>query len=132
MGGAGIQAVAAADFDQDGRTDLAAVFGDGSLQLLRNETPTGNGWLGVTLNGVRNLKLAAGARVEVKAGSVSEKQTYEGIPLTFAMASQAQADTVRTWLNGLIQTIQQPRETARPQGGAALSGSCPMIFTWNG
>jgi tetratricopeptide (TPR) repeat protein len=134
-GDAGIQAVVAADFDQDGKSDLAAILADGSVQLLRNETPTGNGWLGVTLNGVRNLKLAAGARVEVKAGSVYEKQTYEGIPLTFAMASQAQADTVRiTWPNGLIQNeIQQPQGKLRAYKEAQrLSGSCPMIFTWNG
>jgi tetratricopeptide (TPR) repeat protein len=128
-------ALAAADFDGDGKVDLAAVGKDGSLQLFRNATPAANGWLAVRLEGVKNLKLAPLAEVEVKAGRLYQKRTYHGTPLVFGLGSHTEADTVRiTWPNGLIQN-----ETQQPAGKLAdykeaprLSGSCPMIFTWNG
>jgi tetratricopeptide (TPR) repeat protein len=126
---------AAADFDGDGRIDLAAVGADGSLKLFHNVTETPNHWLAVSLQGVKNLKLAPAAEVEVKAGPIYRKQLYQGVPLVFGLGGQTAADTVRiTWPNGLIQN-----ETKQPAGrllafkeAPRLSGSCPMIFTWNG
>jgi tetratricopeptide (TPR) repeat protein len=128
-------ALVEADFDGDGRVDLAAAGRDGSLKLFRNATETANRWLAVRLEGVKNLKLAPGAEIEVKAGSVYRKRIYRGAPLVFGLGSRAEVDTVRiTWPNGLIQN-----ETRQPAGQVALykeaprlSGSCPMIFTWNG
>ncbi|HEV7784361.1 MAG TPA: hypothetical protein VGQ28_03425, partial [Thermoanaerobaculia bacterium] len=127
--------LAAADIDGDGRTDLAAVSRDGSLKLYRNVTETPNHWLAVSLQGVKNLKLAPAAEVEVKAGPIYRKQLYQGVPLIFGLSGQTGADTIRiTWPNGLIQN-----ETKQPAGrllafkeAPRLSGSCPMIFTWNG
>ena len=130
-----LTALAGADFDGDGRVDLAAVSGDGRLTLLMNRTESANRWLSVGLEGVKNLKLAPGAEIEVKAGSRYQKKIYRGTPLHFGLGSYDQVDTVRiTWPNGLIQN-----ETKQPTGKAAvfkeaqrLSGSCPMIYTWNG
>ncbi len=126
---------AAADFDGDGRLDLAAVSQDGSLKLYRNAIETANHWLAVSLEGVKNLKLAPASEVEVKAGPIYRKQLYQGAPLIFGLGGQTEADTIRiTWPNGLIQN-----ETKQPAGrllafkeAPRLSGSCPMIFTWNG
>ncbi|HVT60586.1 MAG TPA: FG-GAP-like repeat-containing protein [Thermoanaerobaculia bacterium] len=132
---AGLRAVAAADFDGDGRQDLAVVRADGSLHLLRNTTATANRWLAVRLVGVRNPKLAAGARVEVKAGSSYQKRLYRGTPLVFGMRGRERADTVRiTWPNGLIQneTRQAAAQAYLFKEAQRLSGSCPMVFTWNG
>jgi tetratricopeptide (TPR) repeat protein len=132
-------ALAAADFDADGRVDLAAAGKDGSLRLFRNATETANRWLAVRLEGVKNLKLAAGAEIEVKAGKLYQKRSYQGVPLIFGLGARNEADAVRiTWPNGLIQN-----ETRQAAGKLAadlstykeaprLSGSCPMIFTWNG
>jgi tetratricopeptide (TPR) repeat protein len=104
---------------------------NGVLALPR--TPAN--WLRVQLTGVKNLKLAPGAEVEVKAGALYQKKVYAGAPLTFDLGSRKVADTVRiTWPNGLIQN-----ETKQAAGRAyvyreaqRLSGSCPLIWTWNG
>jgi tetratricopeptide (TPR) repeat protein len=125
----------AVDFDGDGRTDLAEVQRDGSLVFLRNETETSNGWLRATLLGVKNLKLAYGSKIELKAGTHYQKRTYFGQPLVFGMRAYKEAETVRiTWPNGLIQNeVHQAAIKAFSYKEAQrLSGSCPMIFTWNG
>jgi Tfp pilus assembly protein PilF len=132
---AGAVAITTADFDHDGRVDAAGVAGDGSLHRLRNESPVANTWTRIALAGVKNLRLAPGAIVEVKAGPRYQKQLYDGAPLHFGMRDAPQIDAVRvTWPNGLIQN-----ETKQPLGrllafkeAQRLSGSCPMIFTWNG
>ena len=126
--------VAAADFDRDGRADLAAVERDGVLRLYVNAAPGEHAALTVRLNGVKNRKRATGAEVEVKAGSLYQKQTYRGVPLVFGLGGHETIDTVRiTWPNGLVQNEanQEPGELAIEEA-PRLSGSCPMVFAWNG
>ncbi|MBL8177288.1 MAG: tetratricopeptide repeat protein [Bryobacterales bacterium] len=128
------QAMAAADFNGDGRTDVA-VLNERGVFLQTNSAVTANRQLAVRLTGVKNLKLAQGAEVEVRSGRFYQKQRYEGYPLLFGLKTQTQIDAVRiTWPNGLIQN-----ETAPIAGRAVeykeaprLSGSCPMIYTWDG
>lgn len=125
----------AADFNQDGLQDLAAVDPDGSLHLLTNKTVTQGQWLRVEPQGVKNLKLAPGAEVEVRAGTLYQKKLYQGLPLHFGLRGHKTVETVRiTWPNGLIQNeINQAAGRAVSYKEAQrLSGSCPMIFTWNG
>lgn len=125
----------AADFDGDGRADLAWVNGQGRLVRALNRTDSKSNWLRVTLAGIKNLKLAPGAEVEVKAGLLYQKQTYHGIPLLFGMRGEPLAETVRiTWPNGLIQNEMRQRAGAayRYEEAQRLSGSCPLIWTWNG
>lgn len=132
---AGAAAMATADFDNDGRTDAAALGADGSLHLLHNDTATANTFLRLTLAGVRNPKLAPEAQVEVKSGAHYQKKTYEGVPLVFGLRGATAVDTVRiTWPNGLIQNeVNQPvGKAVAIKEAQRLSGSCPMIFTWNG
>ncbi|MEM7582096.1 MAG: FG-GAP-like repeat-containing protein [Acidobacteriota bacterium] len=127
--------LAAADFDADGRADLALAGADGRLLRLDNRTDTGHRWLRVSLTGVKNLKLAPGAEVEVKAGSRYQKKIYHGTPLHFGLASYQEVDAVRvTWPNGLIQneSQQQTGQAVSYEEAQRLSGSCPMIYTWNG
>ncbi len=123
------------DFDGDGRADLGVVASDGSVSLLLNQTETHNGWVRVSLAGVKNLKLAPQSKVEVKAGVLYQKKIYQGIPLSFGLGGYKDADTVRiTWPNGLIQneTKQAAGKIGVYKEAQRLSGSCPMIFTWDG
>ncbi len=124
-----------ADFNNDGKLDLAAVAPDGSIHLLTNQTATKNDWLRVSLTGVKNLKLGAGTEVEVKAATAYEKKIYQGVPLVFGLGQDSQVDTVRiSWPNGLIQNeMKQPAGKAVAYKEAPrLSGSCPMVFAWDG
>lgn len=129
------RALASADFNLDGRADLAVLAPDGSVHLLTNLTVSPNPWLRVGLAGVKNLKLAYGAEVEVKAGKRYQKKLYAGYPLLFGLRGNRQADAVRiTWPNGLIQN-EANQLTGRTQSykeAQRLSGSCPQVWTWNG
>ena len=126
---------AAIDLNSDSLPDVACVQSN-TLRILTNQTPVPDRkWIGVRLTGVKNGILAHGAEVEVKAGSLYSKQIYKGTPLIFGLGKHAIADTVRiTWPNGLIQNeIRQPAGRIHTYKEAQrLSGSCPMVWTWNG
>lgn len=128
------QAVPPADFNNDGRLDQANIV-DGKLHvLLSRETPPQH-YIRIRLIGIKNLKLAEDAVVEVKANDGYWKQTYHGVPLLFPVGANATVDVVRiTWPNGLIQneTNQATNKTYNYEEAQRLSGSCPMIWTWNG
>lgn len=129
-----VTAFAQADFDGDGRVDAVAVAKAGGVYLFHNETAK-RSYLRVQLTGVKNAKLAPAAEVEIKAGLIYEKKMYTGVPLVFDLEDKPEADMVRiTWANGLIQSEknQAANRSARYEESQRLSGSCPMIWTWNG
>jgi hypothetical protein len=124
---------ASADFNGDRREDYARIAADGSVHVSFDGSPAER-WMTVRIQGVKNLKQAIGATVEMKSGAYYEKKIYAGLPLPFALDGRADADTIRiTWPNGLIQNEphQKPMALTIPEA-QRLSGSCPMIFTWNG
>ncbi len=131
---AAMVAAASADFDGDGREDLALVDGKGGVQVLSTRTESKNRWLSVVLEGTKNLKRAEGAEVEVRSGTSYQKKIYAGRALLFGLGDDAQVDTVRiTWPNGLIQNeTRQAAGRHSYKEAQRLSGSCPMIYTWNG
>jgi tetratricopeptide (TPR) repeat protein len=128
-------ALVAADFDGDGRLDLAGVTADGALIRSLNRTEGTGRWLRVSLQGVKAPLRALGSIVEVKAGPRYQKFFYTGAPLLVGMRGHQKADTIRiTWPHGLIQNEmnQATNQAYRYEEAQRLSGSCPMIFTWNG
>jgi tetratricopeptide (TPR) repeat protein len=124
-----------ADFDATGRLDRARIDADGSIHFLRNQSDPNHHWIRVQLKGVRSLKLAQDALVEMKVGALYRRQFYNGVPLLFDTGEHASVDAIRiTWPNGLIQNEvrQATNQTHLYQEAQRLSGSCPMIWTWNG
>jgi tetratricopeptide (TPR) repeat protein len=120
--------------EADGSHSVASIRKDGSLQMIHSTTPSAH-WIGATLTGVKNPKLAYGAKVEIRAGLLYQKRAYYGLPITFGLRGRTEVESVRiTWPNGLIQNqVRQAGDKAWPVKEAQrLSGSCPMIFTWNG
>jgi len=122
------------DFNADGRLDQARIV-DGKAHVELATTRTNDHWIRIQLAGVKSLKLAQDAWVEVKAGTLYQRARYDGVPLTFDVGPNATVDAVRiTWPNGLIQneTNQATNKAYRYEEAQRLSGSCPMIWTWNG
>jgi Flp pilus assembly protein TadD len=122
------------DFNADGREDYVRLESDGTLHTYLNSSPEKH-WLSVRIKGVKNLKEAAGATVEMKSSAYYDKRIYREAPLTFAVDGKPEIDTIRiTWPNGLIQneTNKKNGELLQVEEAQRLSGSCPMIFTWNG
>ncbi len=126
-------ALTRADFNGDKREDHAQLSADGSLHVFFNASP-GQRWLTVRITGVKNIKTGGNATVEMKSGAYYSKRIYTGTPLSFAADSRANVDDLRiTWPNGLIQNeARQKIEALNIPEAQRLSGSCPMIFTWDG
>jgi tetratricopeptide (TPR) repeat protein len=123
-----------ADFTGKGRLDRVHIS-DGALMVGRDVSTNYGNWIEVALEGVKSPKVPINARVEVKSADSYEKASYEGLPLVFRLGNRTSVDTVRiTWPNGLVQNeINQPVNRVMTYKEAPrLSGSCPMIFTWNG
>jgi tetratricopeptide (TPR) repeat protein len=102
---------------------------------LPHPAKVGNHWIRVELKGVRSLKLAQDALVEIKAGTLYRSGFYAGVPLLFDTGDHTTVDVVRiTWPNGLVQNeVNQAANQAHTFVEAQrLSGSCPMIWCWNG
>ncbi|MFL6447641.1 MAG: FG-GAP-like repeat-containing protein [Bryobacteraceae bacterium] len=115
--------------------NFALLGADGSLHFMERSKSDNVHSLTVALHGIKNLKMASAATVEIKAGALYQKKIYLGSPLYFDMRGYTEADTVRiTWPNGLIQNEPQKKTDAALsiEEAQRLSGSCPMIFTWNG
>jgi tetratricopeptide (TPR) repeat protein len=124
-----------ADFDNDGHLDRASISADGKLHVMLNRAVPPQRWIRVRLTGIKNLRLAEDAIVEVKAGADYWRQSYTGVPLLVPVGAYQKVDVVRiTWPNGLIQneTNQISNRAYTYEEAQRLSGSCPMIWTWNG
>ena len=82
--------------------------------FLNNQNASKRHWIRVQLKGVRSLKLAQDALVEIKAGQFYRRQFYAGVPLLFDTGDNALVDMVRiTWPNGLIQNEVRRQRTRR-------------------
>lgn len=69
-----------ADFDNDGRPDLAFSHNGGPFALLHNRTPNDNHWLGLELvgDGKKSNRNAIGARVEIESGGWRQVRFVNG------------------------------------------------------
>jgi hypothetical protein len=129
-----VDAAAALDRNADGKLDLISRGAKGWIERI-NTTATANMAVRLEIVGVKNLKTSPGAEVEVKIGGLYQKHRYEGFPLHVGLGRAKTIDVVRiTWPNGLIQNEMRQaagrlliyREAQR------LSGSCPIVWAWNG
>jgi enediyne biosynthesis protein E4 len=107
-----------ADYDNDGRPDLAFSHNGGPIALLHNRTDTAHGWLRLELvgDGKRSNRNAVGARVEVEAGGVRQVRFVNGggsylsaserrLLLGLGPADRAERVTVH-WPSGRKQVFQ--------------------------
>ncbi len=147
-------AVAAADLDADGDTDVV-VAGSGPLSILQNAGDTRNRSIRVQLSGLASNRLGVGSKIQLRAGSLSARlETSAATPavapadLVFGLGQRLGADVVRVvWPSGILQA--ELAEVVGPAGApepplsflpSTLAireldrkpSSCPFLYTWNG
>jgi hypothetical protein len=107
--------LASGDFLNDGREDLLMTVLDGSPILLRNQSTQRNHWLRIKLIGTRSNRDGFGARVEVKAGGITQtaearaNSSFESasdtrLHLGLGTASRVKSIIVR-WPSGKMDTL---------------------------
>ena len=104
------------DYDNDGRVDVLIVNEEGAPLLLRNESASGNHWLGVRLVGVRSNRDGIGARVTVTAGGkrlARDQQLCGGYisahdpRLHFGLGRADRVESVEVrWPNGSVDSVR--------------------------
>lgn len=137
-----------ADLDRDGGTDLVTAGTDG-LWLWRNSGDPDRRSLRVELSGLVSNKSGVGAKVQVRAGSLSSRievaatsPSVAPADIVFGLGRRFGGDVVRVlWPSGILQA-----EVAELSAGtvAALPSpyrvaeldrkpsSCPFLYVWNG
>ena len=129
-----VSGVAALDLNGDGKTDLVERRPSGWAERL-NVTPHLNRVIRISLEGVKNIRMAPGAEIELRVGGLYQKKIYDGFAVALGVGKATQVDVVRiTWPNGLIQN-EMKQAVATPyryKEAQRLSGSCPIVWTFNG
>ena len=129
------------DIDADGDTDLIFGAPGGGLLVLRNDGGNSNRSLRVNLAGKVSNRSAVGSKIELRAGSLSQKfETYSAAPapapadILFGLGKRTTVDAVRVlWPAGIVQA-----ETELTKSPITLTeldrkpSSCPYLYVWNG
>jgi enediyne biosynthesis protein E4 len=111
--------LAIGDIDNDGRVDVVVSTNDGSVHVLRNETPTKNHWLTLNLVGHKSNRDAIGAEVTLvtSIGSQFATVTTAGSYLSssdkrvhFGLGSESLAQAIEIrWPSGIVQKLTNVR-----------------------
>jgi tetratricopeptide (TPR) repeat protein len=140
------RAVALADMDKDGRTDVVTGRA-GALWLWHNGGDSRHQTLRVALRGLVSNRGGVGAKIQVRAGSLSSRVEVAAatpavapVDIVFGLGTRSGVEVVRAlWPSGILQA-----EVPAAGGPPTLSSpfrleeldrkpsSCPFLFTWNG
>jgi hypothetical protein len=107
--------MAVGDLDNDGRIDAVVTTNDGPAYVLRNETPTANHWLTLSLAGHRSNRDAIGAEIHLTTSAGTQLLTVStaGSYLSsndkrahFGLGKDAVASKIEIhWPSGVVQTL---------------------------
>ncbi len=142
------RALATGDLDADGDEDVV-VRGATSVRMWRNDGAERRHSIVVHLSARVSNRSAAGAKVEMRAGSLRQRVETSAVTpqvapgdIVFGLGSRFRADVVRVlWPAGILQA-----EMFLPEVASATPAdrqvhiteldrkpsSCPYLFTWNG
>ena len=103
------------DYDDDGDLDIAVVNAGGPAELLRNDGGNRDNWLALRLEGVAGNRDAIGARVRVRAGSLSlirelhagaSYSSQSDLRVYFGLGGQTRIDSLEIrWPGGRVETF---------------------------
>lgn len=130
-------------FARANSTDLIGLAQDGSKLTVTTGSFASDAAQGRTLQliGTRDNRRAVGAVVEVRCGQSYRRIYWRGEPQVIAATGHDKIDVLRiTWANGVVQPYVdipftpaegEPERLSFEQN-AALVGSCPFLYAWNG
>jgi hypothetical protein len=141
--------ILAADLDSDGDLDLLVYAKNGTLRFLRNTGGEANRSQTVDLTGRVSNRSGIGTKVELRAGSLTQKlENYSASPMPapaeilFGLGKREKPDAVRIiWPSGVVQAETEFSRPASSQFAARVlrveeldrkPSSCPYLYTWNG
>jgi Flp pilus assembly protein TadD len=126
----------AADFDQDGDTDLIVSLAGGGLRFLRNDGGNANNAIKVRLLGNRSNFSGLGTRIEVSAGSWRSLRTVQQLPVEIGVGKRTQLDSVTVrWFDTQLPSVDitvEPRVVLNLVELTVPTGSCPYLYAWDG
>lgn len=129
-----VNALVAADFDNDGATDLILSTANG-LQFLRNDGGNANKQLKLRLVGNRSNASALGVRVELTSGNWRTIRTLQQLPLEIGVGTHDKLDALKIRWFDLASTMV---DVALQTNVLAIdelklpTGSCPYLYAWDG
>jgi enediyne biosynthesis protein E4 len=104
------------DLDNDGRVDVVILNSRRPPTLLRNESQTGNHWIGVRLEGVKTNRDGVGARLKVVADDLVQidevhsgrgYQSHWGSRLHFGLGKHDRIDRIEVrWIGGGVDVLE--------------------------
>lgn len=143
---ANLTEILSADLDNDGDLDLLA---DG--RFLRNDGGNINNSEIVRLQGRVSNRTAVGAKIDMRAGSLTQKlESYSASPMPapseihFGLGKREKPDAVRViWTSGVVQAELEFPEKSKNRTANNFQpfkieeldrkpSSCPYLYTWNG
>jgi tetratricopeptide (TPR) repeat protein len=129
-----VEDVVAADFDQDGDTDLVMATGTG-LRYWRNDGGNANKQLKLRLVGNRSNASGLGCRVEIVSDHWRTIRTLKQLPFEIGVGQRDKLDLLQMRWSDLTTTTLDVPVQPQPLELVELvlpSGSCPYLFAWNG
>jgi hypothetical protein len=104
------------DLDNDGDVDVAILNSRSGPTILRNDSPRGNHWLQLRLQGTKTNRDAIGAQVKVVAGDLTQVdevhsgrgyQSHYGLRLHFGLGKRERVDRVEVrWIGGGAEVFE--------------------------
>ena len=129
-----VDSIVAADFDNDGDTDLILSSPTG-LQFWRNDGGNANKLLKLRLVGNRSNSSALGVRVELSSGRWRTVRTLKQLPLEIGVGRHDKLDVLKIgWFDlatTLVGVAVEPQALTLPEL-TMPTGSCPYLYAWDG
>jgi Flp pilus assembly protein TadD len=129
-----VEQVVAADFDQDGDTDLVMAAAQG-LQYWRNDGGNANKQLKLRLAGNRSNASGLGCRVEIASDQWRTIRTLKQLPFEIGVGRRDKLELLQMRWSDLTTTTLDVPVQLQPFEMVELvlpSGSCPYLYAWDG